>query len=152
MIYYIIYTSTPAELPTKGVIDKITEKSIYWNSKHGVTGILLCLEDRYFQFLEGEEEVVNEVFETIKSDPRHMDISVRIRGFENDRIFKEWSMGSWMLSNDELNCLSALDDLNNYMKNPGNTAFTPKKFVSMMQNILDTWIAHEPERSKRLKR
>jgi len=151
MIYYTIYTSTPTTIPTREVIDQITEESIQWNSKHGITGILLCLEDRYFQFLEGQEETVNEVFGMIKGDPRHTDISVRIRGFENERVFKEWSMGSWMLNNEELNRLSALEDLNAYIKDPSNTAFSPKKFVTMMQNILDTWIAHEPERSKRLK-
>jgi len=151
MLYYTIYTSTPTTQPSREVIEQITEESIRWNSQKGVTGILLCLEDRYFQFLEGEEPVVNELFNMIKGDRRHTNITVRIRGFENERVFKEWSMASWMLNNDELTQLTALEDLNTYMKDPSNTAFSPKKFVSMMQNILDTWIAHEPERSKRLK-
>jgi len=151
MIFYKIYTSIPTVTPTRDIIDKITEESIVWNSAHGITGILLCLEDRYFQFLEGEEEQVLNIFNKIKTDPRHKELYVRIKGFEKERIFREWSMGSWMLNNEELNSLSALGDLNAYMKDSGSTVYSPKKFVSMMQNILDTWIAHEPERSKRLR-
>ena len=150
MIFYKIYTSTPTNSSRKEVIDQITEESIKWNSKHGITGMLLCLEDRYFQFLEGKEEDVDEVFNKIKADSRHTEVYVRIKGYENERIFKEWSMGSWMLNNEELNSLSALQDLKVYMEDTSNQAMSPKKFVTMMQNILDTWIAHEPERSKRL--
>lgn len=151
MIFYKIYTSTPTSKPTPEIINQITEESIKWNSMHGITGMLLCLEDRYFQFLEGKEEEVDSIFNKIKMDSRHTEVYVRIKGFENDRIFSEWSMGSWTLKNEELKNLTALDDLRSYMEDPSNKALSPKKFVSMMQNILDTWIAHEPERSKRLK-
>ncbi|MEM6644502.1 MAG: BLUF domain-containing protein, partial [Bacteroidota bacterium] len=90
MIYYTIYTSIPTGDSSKEVIDQITDESIAWNSKHGITGILLCLEKRYFQFLEGEEKDVTEVFEMIRKDPRHTDISIRIKGFAKDRVFSEW--------------------------------------------------------------
>ena len=60
-------------------------------------------------------------------------------------------MGSWMLSNDELTKLKAVKDLSEYMEDPVNTNLQSKRFVEMMNNILETWIAHEPERAKRLK-
>ncbi|MEM6735235.1 MAG: BLUF domain-containing protein [Bacteroidota bacterium] len=150
MIFYTIYTSTPIGKVTKEIVDKITEESIKWNSLHGITGMLLCLEDRYFQFLEGEEEDVKEVFEMIKGDPRHNNVTPRIKGYSNERVFSEWSMGSWMLSNEKLQSLSALEDLNEYLQDPVNINLQSKKFVTMMNNILQIWLAHEPERAKRL--
>ena len=111
MIYYIIYTSTPTGELSQKVVDDITEESIKWNTAHGITGMLLCLEGRYFQLLEGEEEEVVKVFNMIKEDSRHQDITPRVKCFAHDRIFSEWSMGSWMLSNEDLNQLSALDVL-----------------------------------------
>jgi len=151
MIYYTIYTSIPEGEVTEQVVNEITEESISWNNSHGITGMLLCLENRYFQFLEGDENDVTEVFDMIKSDPRHHDVTIRIKGFSNDRVFSDWSMGSWMLSNEELHTLPVFNDLRNYLEDPVNNVLPSKRFVSMMDNILQTWIAHEPERAKRLR-
>ncbi len=152
MIFYTIYTSTPTGEVTKEVVDQITDESIKWNSVHGITGMLLCLENKYFQFLEGAEEDVREVFEMIRKDSRHHDITPRIKGFSNERVFSGWSMGSWMLSNKELEQLSAIGDLEAYLKDPVNGSLQSKQLISMMNNILQTWLAHEPERSNKLKK
>ena len=151
MIYYTIYTSVPEGEVNEAVVDKITKESIAWNSKHGISGMLLCLEDQYLQFLEGEEKDVVEVFEMIKNDPRHSNVNVRIKGYSDDRVFSDWSMGSWMLSNKNLNDLSALADLKAYLEDPVNANLQSKKYISMMDNLLKTWLAHEPERAKKLK-
>ena len=151
MNYYIIYTSTPVGTVSQGAVDQITEESIAWNSANGITGMLLCLEDQYLQFLEGSEEDVIEIFEKIQNDPRHENVNVRIRGYSDERVFSSWSMGSWMLSNEDLNKLSALDDLKDYLNDPLNTNLQSKRYFSMMDNLLRTWLAHEPERAKRLK-
>jgi len=105
MNYYIIYTSTPVGTASQEAVDQITEESITWNSAKGITGMLLCPEDQYLQFLEGSEEDVVEIFEKIQNDPRHENVNVRIRGYSDERVFSSWSMGSWMLSNEDLNKL-----------------------------------------------
>jgi len=151
MIYYTIYTSTPTVDPTKKTVDDITHESIRWNKAHGITGILLCLEDRYIQFLEGEEKDVVEVFDMIKRDQRHSEVSQRIKGYAEERIFSNWSMGSWMLSNEDLNQLAAVKDLQEHLLSPEKLSLPSGRFVAMMKSILDTWLIHEPERAKRLK-
>ena len=152
MIFYTIYTSTPVGEVTKEVVDKITEESIQWNSKHGITGMLLCLEDRYFQLLEGVEDKVKEIFEKIKGDARHENITPRIQGFSKERVFSEWSMGSWMLTNKELEGLSATKDLQDYLDDPVNGSLQSQQLIGMMNNILQTWLVHEPERADRLRK
>lgn len=152
MIYYIIYTSTPNTPVDLDTVNAITNEAIKWNQAHDITGMLLGLEDQYFQFLEGDEDEVKKLFNMIKGDPRHKDVSLRIQGFSNERVFTEWSMGSWMLTNDELKNLTALDDLRQFLEDPVNNNLQSKRFVSMMSNLLNTWIAHEPERSKKFKR
>ncbi|WP_420317346.1 BLUF domain-containing protein [Ekhidna sp.] len=151
MIFYIIYTSTPSGSVTPEILNDITKKSIEWNSAQGITGMLLNVEDKYFQFLEGEESAVRKLFEMIKGDARHENVTLRIQGYANERVFSEWSMGSWMLSNKELAELSALNDLKAFLEDPVNSSLQSKKFVAMMSNLLQTWIAHEPERAKKLK-
>ncbi|WP_425389551.1 BLUF domain-containing protein [Ekhidna sp.] len=151
MIFYIIYTSTPTGKVTSDKLNDITQESIKWNSAHDITGMLLNVEDKYFQFLEGEEPEVRKLFDMIKGDPRHENVTLRIQGYSNDRVFSEWSMGSWMLSNKDLLELSALEDLKSFLEDPVNNNLQSKKFIGMMNNLLQTWMAHEPERAKKLK-
>ncbi len=136
---------------TPEVVEDITKASIRNNLRDDITGMLLAIEGHYLQFLEGNEKKVLALLEIIKSDVRHKDLIVWVMGFQEKRIFTEWSMGSWMLSNDELTKLSALDDISGFIKNPQNADMQSIKFLSMMNSLLKTWIAHEPERSKKLR-
>ncbi len=113
--------------------------------------MLLGIENKYLQYLEGGEKEVTLLMENIKKDPRHQMVTVWIQGFTEERVFSDWSMGSWMMSNEELGKLSALDDLKNFLRDPMNNEHQSKKFIAMMNGLLKTWIAHEPERVKKLK-
>ncbi len=63
------------------------------NRDAGLTGVLLCLQDTFFQVLEGEDAALDTLFEVICHDPRHTDIVCL--GVEKNitiRIFPAWSM------------------------------------------------------------
>ncbi len=152
MIYYTIYTSTPRGEVTLDILNEIAQASHSYNSEYGITGMLLGIENKYLQYLEGDEKAVNELFPKIKQDPRHHQVSQWVKGFGGQRIFSEWSMGSWMLTNDQLKSLSALDDLASFLEAPSvvNGEVHSKKFMTMMHGLLKTWLAHEPERMKKL--
>ena len=136
---------------TMEIVDEITEASIRNNKEFNITGMLLGIEGHYLQYLEGEEKDVLNLLEIIKKDVRHKELVVWVQGFYDNRVFSEWSMGSWMLTNEKLEKLTALTDIKNFLENPENTELQTTKFMHMMQGLLNTWIAHEPERSKRLK-
>lgn len=151
MTYYTIYTSTPREKITIETLRDITHVSQKNNPARGITGILLGIENKFLQYLEGPEENVNELFDKIWKDPRHKNVTQWIKGYSNDRVFTDWSMGSWMLTNDELKELPALADLKKFLDDPINSELQSKKFITMMNDLLKTWIAHEPERLKKMK-
>lgn len=151
MIYYAIYTSTPSDAPTPEALHAIAEESIKWNKPRGITGMLLGLEDKYVQFLEGDEKEVKFLIEKIKKDPRHNNIIVRVQGFA-ERVFTEWSMASWMLSNEVLTELKGLEDVRKFLDDPLNNVLQSKRYLYMMDNLLQTWIEHEPERARKLKK
>ncbi|MEQ8626440.1 BLUF domain-containing protein [Ekhidna sp.] len=151
MIFYLIYTSKPRVPMTMEIVDEITEASIRNNKEFNITGMLLGIEGHYLQYLEGEEKDVLNLLEIIKKDVRHKELVVWVQGFYDNRVFSEWSMGSWMLTNERLEKLTALTDIKNFLENPENTELQTTKFMHMMQGLLNTWTAHEPERSKRLK-
>lgn len=83
MRYAISYVSTASEQLTETEIKKTLEFSKNWNTDHDITGILLFSEGNFFQVLEGDKELLQNLFERIKSDSRHYNV-MRIFGKEID--------------------------------------------------------------------
>ncbi|MEQ8907024.1 BLUF domain-containing protein [Ekhidna sp.] len=145
MIYYIIYTSKPTGEITPETLKDITSVSEKNNPGKKITGMLLGVENKYLQYLEGPEENVNELFQKIWKDPRHQNVTQWIKGYSKERVFGRWSMGSWMLSYSELKKMPALADLKKFLDDPLNNDLQSKKFMSMMHDLLKMWIEEEAE-------
>jgi len=68
------------------------------NQKANITGILLASGGIFFQILEGEEEVVNPLYEKILKDDRHKDIfCLKNEPNISERQFPDWSMKTFIL-------------------------------------------------------
>lgn len=81
-----------AELDEEEILD-IGRKASINNKKIDVTGVLISVRDYFFQVLEGEESIVDELVEKISRDPRHNEITILSAetGCE-ERLFTEWGM------------------------------------------------------------
>ena len=55
--------------------------------------MLLYQEGNFMQMLEGEKQVVLELYDTIMSDNRHKGVLKMLTGDIQERNFKDWSMG-----------------------------------------------------------
>lgn len=62
------------------------------NSMRDVTGMLYFGGEFFFQTLEGEEETITSLFQTILADPRHADVQTLARNPLANRVFHDWSM------------------------------------------------------------
>jgi hypothetical protein len=62
------------------------------NKRLGITGALVITDDAFAQALEGEETAVRGLFETIRQDPRHENVTVLEAGPVEDRVFGRWAM------------------------------------------------------------
>ena len=80
------------------------------NSAKDITGILLYANRTFFQVLEGEEEAVERLFETIKKDKRHKDVTLIEKKLIIEREFPYWSMGSQSLGREDLERVEGLDE------------------------------------------
>lgn len=143
MPFYLVYTSLPRIEMSRSTLDDITRLSIRKNNKKGITGMLLGIENRYLQYLEGDEVDILELFNRIKQDPRHYEVNKWIQGNTDKRIFSEWSMASWMLSNQEINNLPALKDIDVFLSNRENQEISSTRFIEMMKTVLETWLTIE---------
>ena len=68
------------------------------NSRRGITGCLLACNGWFIQTLEGERDAVRSLFEKIRGDARHEDVTLVKTGKAEARAFPLWSMCGQELS------------------------------------------------------
>ncbi len=96
-ITYISKVTDPLSLKEIEVIGIKSSKS---NKQVNITGLLVHFEKLFFQVLEGEDEVVDRLYERIGKDPRHRDV-IRLKTEHGikERLFPSWSMKMINLDN-----------------------------------------------------
>lgn len=76
MRYAISYVSSINLNLTETQIQEVLNFSRNWNNDHHITGILLYSEGNFFQVLEGEKDLLKNLFSRILNDKRHQNIMV----------------------------------------------------------------------------
>jgi len=103
---HIIYASRPFGFDD-AVLKSILLSSRNNNTKSNVTGALICRSDLYLQLLEGPEDAVDQTFQRIQRDDRHLELHPLKEGKTDRRLFASWAMRddpvkTWMWSFDEV--------------------------------------------------
>ena len=98
----LIYVSTSEKLLNDEELLDILKASRENNSSKDVTGLLLYKGGNFMQVLEGPDEAVEALYEKIKADPRHKDVSVLSREQISARQFPAWEMAFQNLDNPEV--------------------------------------------------
>ncbi|MFO8141500.1 MAG: BLUF domain-containing protein [Marinobacter sp.] len=62
------------------------------NAKVSIVGGLYYSDNRFFQYLEGEEGAVRATYQRIQQDPRHRNMRILIEEPVAERTFTNWSM------------------------------------------------------------
>lgn len=93
MLKRIKYISRFSEGMNQSEIEAIGLQAAERNAGLGITGVLMTGGGLFFQLLEGPPEAVDQVWASIRSDPRHRDV-VLIAAQEGvtSRIFPDWAM------------------------------------------------------------
>ena len=88
------------------------------NSAKDITGILLYSNRTFFQVLEGEDDVVEQLFEVIKKDKRHKDITLIEKKDIIDREFPFWNMGYQKIDKQDLEKIEGFESFYENEFNP----------------------------------
>ena len=90
-MFYVSRFSRPLSKPD---IKQIHNSAVRYNSQHGITGILICIGDTFFQVLEGKRDVIDQLYhKRIVLDNRHSDvICLKSETGVSQRMFPEWDM------------------------------------------------------------
>lgn len=92
MLWRIVYVSRPVGRPDSQVIGRLVQQSRLRNRLCGITGVLICYDDRFMQALEGQECAVRSLMDRLFADPRHKDVEVLIDEPAPRRQFEGWAL------------------------------------------------------------
>ena len=92
-LIHCIYASRSVRALPDTDVHALLEHARQKNAALSITGMLLLIEDSFFQVLEGEADSVDAVYRAIAQDPRHDRVTQIIREPIAQRSFGDWSMG-----------------------------------------------------------
>ena len=113
-MFHIVYTSHATQAFDQLQLVDLLKQSRKYNRLWDVTGILLYLDGKFIQVLEGDKDIVLGVFERVKKDPRHNRVVVINEGKSESRIFKNWSMGFKKTSYSEFAAITGFKDIDTF--------------------------------------
>tara|TARA_B110000091_G_C13648996_1_gene404553 strand:+ start:77 stop:478 length:402 start_codon:yes stop_codon:yes gene_type:complete len=87
-------------------IKKMMKIAKKFNSENKITGCLLYYKHRFIQILEGEEEIIKELYAKIKQDKKHYNVNLLYINEISERIFPRWSMVYKELNDSQLEKLT----------------------------------------------
>lgn len=109
-LIHCIYASRALAAPNATDVQSLLEHARRKNTALAITGMLLLIEDSFFQVLEGESDTVDAVYRVIARDARHDRVTQIIREPIARRSFGEWSMGFETLQRADVQQLVGAND------------------------------------------
>jgi len=91
MLLQLAYASRPFGFDTTslaGILLSARRK----NPALGITGALVCRHDLYLQLLEGPPDNIRRLYEDIRRDDRHIEITPLLDRTTEMRLFPDWAM------------------------------------------------------------
>lgn len=102
----LIYASRPFGY-SEQILSSILVTARQHNPLRDITGALICRSDIYLQLLEGPVGAVEDLYEQICRDDRHVEIQLLVRARIEEPLFPDWAMRhdpmpSWLWTAQEL--------------------------------------------------
>lgn len=128
-MYHLVYISHAVRPMLESDLEDILNKSRVKNKTNHITGMLVYLKEKFIQVLEGEYEIVNQIYGGIKADPRHHKVRMMLEGNTEDRLFKNWSMGFKRLDTQAFEELNGFRDLEDFFDEQNVTDESPAVMI-----------------------
>ena len=91
-MYTLTYKSRANGIPKPGQMQELLEKSRRWNMDNGISGCLVYYRGGFVQLLEGETDLVKELWDKIRTDARHSEVFLISEEEIVEREFPNWNM------------------------------------------------------------
>lgn len=95
----------------KKQLEQILKECLEWNVPHHISGILIYLDGTFLQVIEGEGHAVDEIFEKISNDSRHIGVTKLLDEEIPSREFDVWEMSFRAINKEDLKAYEDFVDL-----------------------------------------
>jgi hypothetical protein len=99
-LYNLVYVSHRPAHCDNTAVENILKNSRENNLRNDITGLLLCTDNRFMQYIEGDQAKINALFELIKKDKRHSQCRLLYNVPIAKRVFPNWQMGYKYIDDD----------------------------------------------------
>ncbi|MFM8912469.1 MAG: BLUF domain-containing protein [Flammeovirgaceae bacterium] len=113
-MYHLIYTSYAIDPFDETRLIELLKVARENNRLLNITGMLLYVNGKFMQVLEGNRQTVKDLYTHITNDPRHKRVTTLLEGDSATRMFDRWSMGFKKLSDDDFKNLSGFEDADEF--------------------------------------
>ena len=92
MTYQLTYISEPFPWINIEDINDILQISRTFNAENQLTGCLIYTKKLFMQILEGDQEIIEGLYERIEKDRRHFNVELINTQHVDERVFSKWTM------------------------------------------------------------
>ena len=90
MLLSVLYISYMKKEYDKEELDELMSKFYLNNLKYDISGLLLYSERNVIQYIEGEGDNIEKLYDNIKNDTRHKNVFLLHKKEIQQRLFTEW--------------------------------------------------------------
>lgn len=111
----LVYLSSCRPPMSEEDLEELLRQAKSHNAQVNVSGILIYNDGNFIQYLEGPETAVTSLFEKIKLDPRHTNVTRLDFAHIQSRVFGDWWMGFRELSDKDVGRIKGEHDKKSIM-------------------------------------
>lgn len=93
MLRRLAYASRATQAMNETALSEILAVARHKNDANQVTGMLVYCEGDFLQVIEGEDRVIEALYDRIADDPRHQNCRIWSDKSVTERLFANWNMG-----------------------------------------------------------
>jgi Sensors of blue-light using FAD len=109
-LWHLAYSSAASEGFTLSDLEDVLNVARERNTRDDISGILLFEGTSFLQVLEGDQERIDALLESIRRDPRHKHAVLLLREQVEQRSFADWSMGYTAVKLGHINTAIGVND------------------------------------------
>jgi len=109
---FVSYMSSQSQVLKKQDIEELLFQIREKNKRLAITGILLLIQGKFVQYIEGKSTEIDKVYDSIKKDSRHNELILLDSGELQTRQFKDWSMAYKKVGDEEIKDIIGHTNLN----------------------------------------
>tara|TARA_R110000868_G_scaffold32076_1_gene117065 strand:- start:10291 stop:10722 length:432 start_codon:yes stop_codon:yes gene_type:complete len=91
-MFELTYRSVASSSISEKDILEILNEAKTFNFQNNITGCLVFYDNHFIQILEGDENIIKQIFSKIVIDSRHSNVQVLSEGIKKERFFPDWNM------------------------------------------------------------